>query len=1009
MLNKNAKWLLWGSLVLCCGCVDNAYDLNKDIVMDVTIAGNKITLPVGNVKPIVLDSLIDVNDIDLLEKMENEVYALKKSDAIDPIDIEIDPIKINIDPVTHSSTFQFDEVTIEEAVLNELKEEQTFGVENVSIEDLNESLPTLTTSVTKELYTPDMEAQLEALKNAGAAQEITIPLNETFSTEVEKVGFDFTYALPKEIKEITDITLNNLIQFKITNPEVMEGVDKTITFTATFPEGFVLKVDENAPEATKYGLSDDKRTITANGIAAQGETTVLQFYIDALNGLKDNHSNGEISFDDKIEYQVTYGLNGNVILNSNTNLDDFKFLVGMDHKVSFEDAKGSTNDIDVSFEQMDFDFSAHFDNLEHIDSVLYIDFDASSSKIYFTTNLGEGVGGFEPFNLKEGCQLKLSFPENFVLDLEQCVYPKEAATYNKEEHAFFISDVNKLHGFQWELAIDRIDVYTDVDSVKHSCDLNAIASISVVSTDGLLQLGSEEIASFNSTLQTLQNKDVVFTMAETHLHIDEAVVLTEVIHEDIEEHTSFSVNEKIDDGVKQIESIGFYEDVPIALDVDLTGVEDLNTIVHLNLDVTLPSFLVLDSQDERVNLHDGKMTIKADYNPQSGKLEIGLLAKEILFAGEEFPEGMLLKDSIGSYYLDYSADVPIIGEAYIDETEMHSTILGKDIGINVNFNIGEIEVKKFSGIYCGEIDDIQESIDFDLGDDLDFLKDEGNTVTLSDPQIEFTIDNPVSIPVDLALSLFGKDDNGNVIETSRVNAAIRLEPADYDEATGEVTAREFKYLLTNKPTPKAGYENVVIPDLSNLLKRIPNSLDIELIPTIDESMAHHVDLSKDLVLHPTYDVVVPVKFDNVHIEYTELVDDLNKDLGEALEHFANITVKADMNIRNTVPVGLTLTVEPLDAYGNIIEGVEIEDVQIAAGAGEDINGTDASENQGEKLQLVINSKGDVLRKLDKLNLIVKGDADETVGGVAFTSKQGVHITDIVVEVTGDVETNLDEL
>lgn len=1004
MLNKNAKWLLWGSLALCCGCVDNAYDLNKDIVMDVTIAGNKITLPVGDVKPIVLDSLIDVDDIDLLEKMENEVYALKKSDAIDPIDIEIDPIKINIDPVTHSSTFQFDEVTIEEAVLNEVVKEQEFKVNNVSIDDLNESLPTLTTSVPQNLYTPEMEEQIKSL---GSSDVISIPLDGTYSTEEQEVGFNFDYTLPKEIKEITDITLNNLIQFKVSNPKTLNDVKKTISFTATFPEGFVLRTDENAPEADKYTIPISNQ-IKVDGIDAQGETTVLQFYIESLNGLENR--DGKISFNDKIEYQVDYKLEGNFEASAATNLDDLEFRVTMDHKVSFEDAKGSTNDIDVSFEQMDFDFSAHFDNLEHIDSVLYIDFDASNSKIYFTTNLGDGVGGFEPFNLKEGCQLKLSFPENFVLDLDQCVYPKEAATYNKDEHAFFISDVNKLHGFQWELAIDRIDVYTDVDSVKHSCDLDdATASISVVSQDGLLQLGATSVESFNSTLQKLQSKNVVFTMEETHLHIDEAVVLTEVIHEDIEEHTSFSVNEKIDDGVKQIESIGFYKDVPIALEVDLTGVEDLNTIVHLDLDVTLPSFLVLDSKDSRVNLHDGKMTIKADYNPQSGKLEIGLLAKEILFAGEEFPEGMLLKDSIGSYYLDYSADVPIIGEAYIDETEMHSTILGKDIGIHVNFNIGEMEVKKFSGIYCGEIDDIQESIDFDLGEDLDFLKDEGNTVTLSDPQIEFTIDNPVSIPVDLALSLFGKDDNGNVIETSRVNAAIRLEPADYDEATGEVTAREFKYLLTNKPTPKAGYENVVIPDLSNLLKRIPNSLDIELVPTIDESMTHHVDLSKDLVLHPTYDVVVPVKFDNVHIEYTELVEDLNKDLGEALEHFANITVKADMNIRNTVPVGLTLTVEPLDAYGNIIEGVEIEDVQIAAGAGEDINGTDASENQGEKLQLVINSKGDVLRKLDKLNLIVKGDADETVGGVAFTSKQGVHITDIVVEVTGDVETNLDEL
>lgn len=1000
MLNKKTKWLLWGGMVLCLGCVDNTYDLNKDVVMDVTIAGNKITLPVSNLKPIVLDSLIDVNDIDLLEKT-NGLYSLKKSDVIDPIDIEIDPIKINIDPITHHSTFQFDEVTIEEAVLNELKEEQTFGVENVSIEDLNESLPNLETSVPKNLYTPEMEEQIKSL---GSSDVISIPLDGTFSTDEEEVGFDFDYTLPKEIKEITDITLNNLIQFKVSNPKNLNDVKKTISFTATFPEGFVLKKDENAPEADKY-TTPLPNQIKVDGVDAQGEITVLQFYIESLSGLENR--DGKISFDDKIEYQVHYTLEGNLNVSADTNLEDLKFLVTMDHKVSFEDAKGSTNDIDVSFERMDFDFSAHFDNLQHIDSVLYIDFDASNSKIYFTTNLGEGVGGFEPFNLKEGCQLRLSFPENFVLDLEQCVYPKEAATYNKQEHAFFISDVNKLHGFQWELAIDRIDVYKLVEN--GSCDLEATAAICVVSEDGLLQLGSEEIASFNSTLQTLQNKDVVFTMAETHLYIDEAVVKTEVIHEDIEEHTSFSVNEKIDDGVCLIESIGFEEDVPIALEVNLTGVEDLTTTVHLNLDVTLPSFLVLDSKDVRVDIHDGKMTIKADYNPQSGKLEIGLVAKKIHFTGEEFPNGMELKDSIGSYYLVYDSDVPIIGEAYIDETEMHSTILGKDIGIDVNFTIGEMEVKKFSGIYCGKIDDINENIDFDLGDDLDFLTDEANTVTLSDPQIEFTIDNPVCIPVDMALSLFGKDDNGNVIETSRVNAEIRLEPAAYNAETDEVTTREVKYLLTNKPTSLEGYTNVVIPDLSNLLKRIPNSLDIELKPTIDESVTHYVDLSKELVFHPTYDVTVPLKFDNIHIEYTELVEDLNKDLGEPLEYFTNIELKVDMNIRNTIPVGLELTVEPLDAKGQLIDGVEIEPVQIAAGTGEDINGTNSDDKEKQKLQLIVKSKGDVLRDLDKLNLLIKGDPDETVRGVPFTPEQGVHITDIVVEVVGDVETNLDEL
>ena len=1007
MLNKKSKWLLWGSMVLCCGCVDNAYDLNKDIVMDVTIAGNKITLPVGNVKPIVLDSLINVDDIDLLEKM-NGVYSLKKSDVIDPIDIEIDPIKINIDPITHSSTFQFDEVTIDEAVLNEVRKEQTFGVNEVSIEDLNESLPTLAKEVTTGVLSPELEEQLLALKGTGIAQEITTPFAYTVNTGVQKVKFGLSYKLPKEIKEITDITLNNLIKFRVTNPAIFAGANKTISFDATFPEGFVLRKDENAPHADKYTV--DGRTVKVSGVDSQGDEVFVQFYIEALTGLGNRIVDGAISFDEEIEYEVEYTVDGNVTLSNNTELTDFDFLVAMDHKVSFEDAKGSTNDINVDFETMELDFSAHFDNLEHIKKVEYIEFDAANSKINFKTDLGDG--GFAPFNLKEGCQLKLSFPDKFVLDLGQCVYP-EGVTYNEEEHAFLISDVNVLNGFEWQLAIDRVDVYTEV--VNKKCDLEAPASISVVSPseNDVLKLGATVVESFNSTLEKLKSKDVIFTMGETHLHIDDAVVMTETIHEEIDEHTSLSVNEKIDEGVKRIESIEFVGgEVPITLNVGMTGVEDIDTDIHLKLDVELPSFLVLDKSDEElgVTINNGMLTIEKDYNPKEGNLTLKLLGKKLDFE-KEYGEGgvELEKADDNSYYLKYEKDIPISGEAYINETEMHSTILGKDVGINVDFTIGEMEVKKFSGIYCGKIDDINESIELDLGEDLDFLKEDGNTVTLSDPQIMFTIDNPVSVPVDMALSLFGKDDNGQIIETSRVETVIRLEPAVYDEVTGNITTRDMKFLLTNKEVELDGYTTVFVPDLSNLLKRIPNTLDIELKPTIDESVTHHVDLSKDLVFHPEYDVVVPLKFDNIHIEYTELVEDLNKDLGEALEHFANIELKVDMNIRNTVPVGLVLTVEPLDTYGNLIEDVEVENVQIAAGNGDEINGADAEGDSGEKLQLIVKSKGDVLRRLDKLNLLIKADADETVGGEALTPKQGVHITNIVLEVKGDVDTNLDEL
>ncbi len=1022
MLYNKLKMLLFGGVFFCCGCIDNAYDLNKDVNMDVSITGNKITVPVGNLKSIVLDSLIDVDDIDLME-ITNGVYSLNKSDVIDPIEIEIDPIKINIDPITHTSTFQFNEVTIEEAVLNEVTEEQTFGINDISIKDLNESLPKLETQVTKELYTPEMKAQIEALKNSGLTQEIDFSLNNSFNTGEREVAFGLEYDLPKEIKEITEIELNNLIQFQVTNPSVLSGVNKTISLTATFPDMFTLRLDESVSEAHKYSLIG-KNTIKVDGLSAEGATTVIQFYIDEMTGL--NSTNGHISIDDKITYNVEYGLNGNITVSANTNLDDLTFLVSMDHQVSFTDAKGSTNDIEVEFKDMNFDFSAHFDNLEHIKEVEYIEFDASQSKIAFTTDLGHG--GFEPFNLKEGDELKLSFPKNFVLDLSQCKMPNGTAydKYDRGEHAFYISDINALNHFEWELAIDRIDVYTEV--INHACDLDAKATISVASADGKLKLGETNLESLNETLESLKGKDVVFTMKETHLHIDDAVVLTEVIHEEIEEHTSFSVNEKIDDGVKRIESIEFKNDdekfknkVPITLNVSLTGVEDLKTTIHLELDVNLPSFFKMDkgTDENRATIkEDGTLAIRADYDPAEGKpLEINLLGERLDFTGEEFIDkttgqvlGIVLKDSTdGNRYLQYDSDIPIKGEAYINESHLHSTILGKDIGINVEFTIGEMEVRKFSGIYCGEIDDIHESIDFDLGEDLDFLKDDVNTLTFSDPQIMFSIDNPVGVPVNMALSLFGKDENGNPIETSRIETSITLEPAAYEG--GEVITRKLNYLLTSKTSERVGYNNIVIPELSNLLKKIPDALEIELIPTIDESQTHHVDLYKEggLVFHPEYEVIVPIKFDDLHIEYSELVEDLNEDLNESLEYFTDIEIKVEMDITNTIPLGLTLTAKALDVYGQEIEGIEVEEIQIAAGNGDPIDKEGLDESQKQKFKLIVKSKGDALRNLDQLELLVKGDANETVGGKALSPEQGVHITNIVLEISGSIETNLDEL
>ena len=94
---KKIKLLLLGAVSILCSCVNNNYDLNKDISKDVKIEGNKITLPFGSLKVVTLDSLIDVDDIEVLEKSTDGIYSITKSDSISPITESVDPIELSIE------------------------------------------------------------------------------------------------------------------------------------------------------------------------------------------------------------------------------------------------------------------------------------------------------------------------------------------------------------------------------------------------------------------------------------------------------------------------------------------------------------------------------------------------------------------------------------------------------------------------------------------------------------------------------------------------------------------------------------------------------------------------------------------------------------------------------------------------------------------------------------------------------------------------------------------------
>ena len=1024
-------------------CVDKNYDLaNKEIATDVKIEGNSIAVPVGSLKSVVLGSLIDVNGIEMLEKGADGVYSITMDSTIS-VEESIEPITLNIDSIQHRVNIEFDEVNVNNVHIDAVNiEPAKFSTPSISLQDLNDRLPMLKSEAHVAFNVPGLVELLEKLKNYSSlfpngTLDYTIE-EQMVTTGEREVACNFSYELPKEIETINSIKLGSdtdakgtLVSVAITNPKILGDCDKKISFEVVFPEIFALAINEEADQAGDYSV--DGSTIRLNGYEPQGDRTLLSFYITEIKGIDRYIKDGSINVKETVKYKVDYEAGGDVKLTKDVEIENFAFDVEFESQLSFQDVAGKTKDIKVDFKAIEMAFSGDFDNLEYIDTIKYVKFDEKKSRIEFETHImEEDKDWLNVFKLKEGYALKISFPHQLDICpiLSEYEGKDKEIVYNSEEHAFYIYDLGKLAENKWSLALQKltldIPVTKDPVSGKGKCHMDVKADIRFVNINNpkendCFYLAAIEIESLVDVLNKLKGeKEAKFTIFDSDLVIEDAVVHTEVIHSSLNSGTDFSLNEKIPAEIERIEKIGFSKDVEIALELSVIGLEDLNTDINLDVKVALPTFLKLQPSGETtgVDVSEGLIRINTAYNPSSPEpLGIKLLCTGLDFMTEEFgSKGIVPKDSTdGNSYISYSCDIAVEGDATINGTEFHSSVLENDIAFDVNFKIEEIAVKTFHGIYSAAIEKIEEKLDLDLGEELEFLREDGNSVTLADPQLEFVLSNPVGIPVDITLHLFGNDENGDIIAESEIAMEESILPAMYDKKNDSLIPVETKLFITTDTAnnSKAGYKNVQIPNLANLLKKIPYSVSLDVKPVVRTTdVTHHVDIEQPIKLDGAYSVVVPLKFNNLHLCYNDTITDLDSSLGETVDMFSNVSVGVKMDIINTIPLGLSLKAVPLDAEGKVIDDIEIDELKIAAGNGEtllDANGALNANLPVQAFSFAIKSKSGDISSLDGLAFSFEAASDHTTGSAAINGEQGIKISNVVFEVSGDIEADLKDL
>jgi hypothetical protein len=286
------------------------------------------------------------------------------------------------------------------------------------------------------------------------------------------------------------------------------------------------------------------------------------------------------------------------------------------------------------------------------------------------------------------------------------------------------------------------------------------------------------------------------------------------------------------------------------------------------------------------------------------------------------------------------------------------------------------------------------------------LREEGNSIKLADPQMDLVLTNTVGVPIDVDLQIFGTDENGEGIGEPIV-AHLNILPADLDAETDVLKPVQTKLFLTTDAVNNNrgdGYTVVEIKGLASLLEKVPYNINFKVEPRI-VGTSHHVDILKPIELDGRYSVIFPLKFEDLNICYTDTIKGLKGDLGETLKQFTNAAIRLKMTVANTIPLGMSLHVTPMDENGNVLEGLETGNIVVKAGNGGSIMDSDNAENVPEYsyVELSIGSKGGDLSELDKLLFTVNATANSTSGGIGLKGGQGLKILDVVFEVSGDIE------
>lgn len=266
MLNTKKRPLIAAALLLTSfgittSCIDNSYDLNKDIDMTISAGGEHLAIPVGYTEKITLDKIIELDEGDDLQIVDGEYHLLKK-DNIDETNTSVKLVTVEeslnpIEPIKVLNNQEYDikhEVLFEDIGTEDVIEAQAHGIDKAVIEigSLTADTPTKLTLSFK------IETTNTIMYDRVTIGNMTITFPDFIKFEGGQSGLNGQ-----------TLTITNEIIYK-NNPTFTKSLSiAKYSFGEKYGDGNKIK-EENGDRILK--IEEEKITIKTNGIvySAQG-------------------------------------------------------------------------------------------------------------------------------------------------------------------------------------------------------------------------------------------------------------------------------------------------------------------------------------------------------------------------------------------------------------------------------------------------------------------------------------------------------------------------------------------------------------------------------------------------------------------------------------------------------------------------------------------------------------------------------------------------------------------